>query len=210
MAVITQIKAREILDSRGVPALEVELVLDGQVRARAGVPSGASTGSFESLELRDGDEKRFFGKGLLKAISYIENLSDKLKSFPIKSFSDLDAILIEMDGTKNKSRLGANVILGVSLAAGRAMALLHQKELFQYLGKEPFVLPVPLMNVLNGGVHAGNGLSVQEFMIVPYGFCSFRRAVRAGAEIFYALKNLLADKYGTGVGDEGGFCANAC
>ena len=208
MSVVTHIQGREILDSRGAPALEVELTWDHTATARAAVPSGASTGSFEALELRDKDSTRFFGKGLLTAISHLENLSDKLKGFPIDSLSDLDEVLKEMDGTENKSRLGANTVLAVSLAGARAMAKKHQQELFRYLSKGPLVLPVPLINVLNGGVHASNGLSVQEFMIVPYGFDSFRRAMQAAAEVFHALKGLLAKKWGTAVGDEGGFAPN--
>ncbi len=206
MPVVTHIQGREILDSRGTPALEVELTLDHSVTACASVPSGASTGSFEALELRDKDPDRFFGTGLLNAITHLENISDRLKTYPIENLLALDNVLKEMDGTDNKSRLGANTILAVSLAAGRAMALSQKQELYEYLGKGPAVLPVPLINVLNGGVHADNGLSVQEFMIVPYGFRSFRKALQAGAEIFHALKLLLKEGgFSTAVGDEGGF-----
>ena len=207
MPVVTDIKGREILDSRGSPALEVELTWDHTAKARASVPSGASTGSFEALELRDGDPKRFFKKGLLKSLTHLENISDRLKTYPLENLSALDAVLKEMDGTKDKSRLGANTILAVSLAGAKAMALKNRQELFEYMGgRAAPVLPVPLINVLNGGEHADNGLNVQEFMIVPYGFSTFRRAVQAGAEVFYTLKMILKDGgFSTAVGDEGGF-----
>ncbi len=206
MPVITSICGREILDSRGEPALEVELTWDNCASAKAAVPSGASTGSFEALELRDNDPKRYFGKGLLKALTHLENISDRLRGYPIDQLSALDTLLKELDGTENKSRLGANTILSVSLAAAKAMAKLHHQELFEYLGQGPPVLPVPLINVLNGGVHADNNLHVQEFMIVPYGFDSFRRALQAGSEIFHTLKLILKEqKYRTTIGDEGGF-----
>ena len=206
MSVISNIHGREILDSRGLPALEVDLTLDNAVTARAAVPSGASTGSHEALELRDQDPGRFHGKGLLKALSHINNLSDKLKKISLKSQSDMDSILKEWDGTHNKSSLGANTLLAISLAYAKAKALSKNEELFESFDNKNYILPVPLINILNGGVHANNGLSVQEFMIVPYGFSSFREALQAAAETFYCLKQLLKEKgLSTAVGDEGGF-----
>ncbi len=206
MALISDIQGREILDSRGVPALEVDLILDNRFKARAAVPSGASTGAHEALELRDTDPNRFHGKGLLKAISHIEGLSNKLKNIPIENQSELDHFLKEEDGTSNKSHLGANTILAVSLAYAKTLAISRKRELFEYTQREQYVLPVPLVNILNGGVHASNGLSVQEFMIVPYGFDSFKEALRAASEVFHCLKQLLKEKnLSTAVGDEGGF-----
>ncbi len=206
MPIISDIHGREILDSRGVPALEVELVLDNGIRVRSAVPSGASTGSHEALELRDQDFHRFHGKGLLKSLSHIQSLSSVLKNHSVADQSAMDSFLKKMDGTPNKSRLGANTLLAVSLAYSRARALSENKELFESFDRKVYSLPVPLVNILNGGVHANNGLSVQEFMIVPYGFDSFKLALRASAEVFYCLKQLLKEKnFSTAVGDEGGF-----
>ena len=212
---IRTIHAREILDSRGNPTVEVEVELEDGTRARAAVPSGASTGRFEALELRDGDPKRYHGKGVLKAIRNVhEVLAPALRGLDARDQRALDERMLELDGTPNKSRLGANAILGVSLAAARAAAQSlnvplhsHLKALFELEGEptEP-MLPVPLMNVLNGGVHADNPLDIQEFMIVPVGAQSFQDAVRMGAEVFHALKALLKRRgLGTAVGDEGGF-----
>lgn len=204
--VISHIRGFEILDSRGVPALEVELVLKNNISVRAAVPSGASTGSHEALELRDKDRHRFQGKGLLKAIAHIKDLSDRLKNKSFETQSELDGLLNQWDGTKNKSRLGANTLLAISLAYAKARAIVQKQELYESFENKNYVLPVPLINILNGGVHANNGLSVQEFMIVPYGFDSFKSALRAGAEIFHCLKKLLEEKkLSTAVGDEGGF-----
>ena len=203
---ILKIQGREILDSRGLPALEVELTLDNSVIVRAAVPSGASTGTHEALELRDQDEKRFLGKGLLKACTHVENISDRLKGQELQDQNTIDALLIEMDGTPNKSQLGANTVLGVSLACAKARAVCEGQELFESIGTGNTILPVPLINILNGGVHADNGLSVQEFMIVPYGFHSFKEALRASVETFYCLKRLLKkNRLSIAVGDEGGF-----
>ena len=201
---ISHIQGREILDSRGTPALEVELSLGGEPLVRAAVPSGSSTGSYEALELRDGDSQRFQGKGLLKSLAHIRDLAQKLKNKNICNQEELDAFLIKEDGTKNKSRLGANTTLGISLAYAKARASAQNKELFQSFKNH--ILPVPLINILNGGVHANNGLSVQEFMIVPYGFNSFKRALQAATEVFHVLKSLLREKnLSVAVGDEGGF-----
>ncbi|MDE0119289.1 MAG: phosphopyruvate hydratase [Bdellovibrionales bacterium] len=206
MSVISDIHGREVLDSRGYPALEVDLTLNNTVQVRAAVPSGASTGSHEALELRDHDSCRFKGKGLLKALSHINILSDELKKHSFNNQSELDAFLIKWDGTQNKSRVGANTILAVSLAYAKARALSGHQELFESFGTNNYMLPVPLINILNGGVHANNGLSVQEFMIVPYGFDSFKEALRAASEVFYCLKQLLREQgFNTSVGDEGGF-----
>ena len=202
---IAKIQAREILDSRGAPALEVELVLDNAQSVRASVPSGASTGSHEALELRDKDESRFFGKGLLNACAQVDMISDRLKGYDLKDQAHLDALLKDMDGTPDKSFLGANTTLSVSLAYAKAQALLRSQELFEHIS-ENNILPVPLVNILNGGCHADNNLDVQEFMIVPYGFESFKEALRASAEVFYHLKGLLKEKnLSISVGDEGGF-----
>ena len=203
---ISKIHGREILDSRGVPALEVELTLDNSVTVRAAVPSGASTGTHEALELRDQDPKRFFGKGLLKACAHVENISDRLKGQELQDQATMDGLLTDMDGTPNKSRFGANTVLAISLACAKARAKARGQELFESMGEGNNILPVPLINILNGGVHADNGLSVQEFMIVPYGFDSFKTAIRASAEIFYCLKRLLkVNHLSISIGDEGGF-----
>jgi enolase len=209
MEKIKSIRAREILDSRGNPTIEVELkVADGV--GVASVPSGASTGVYEALELRDGDKKRYGGKGVLRAV---RNINETIFSAIVgKDFDQrsLDNFLIKLDGTKNKSRLGANAILGVSLAFARASAAAGGVELYQYLGKTAgngkFGLPVPMMNIVNGGKHADSGLDPQEYMIMPVKFSNFHERLRAGSEIFHTLKEILKKKgYQTGVGDEGGF-----
>jgi enolase len=205
---ISGVKAREIIDSRGNPTIEVEVQLEGGVVGRAAVPSGASTGEHEALELRDGDKKRFGGKGVLKAV---ENVQGVLGAAVIGSDSmdqvAVDRVLLAADGTPTKSKLGANAILGVSMATARAAAAGLGLPLWRYLGgAQARVLPTPLMNIINGGAHADSGLEIQEFMIVPLGAKTFRDAIRAGAETFHCLKKLLADGgHSTGVGDEGGF-----
>lgn len=202
---IAKIHGRELLDSRGFPALEVEVWSSSGSRARAMVPSGASTGRFEALELRDQDKKRFYGKGLLKACDNVSEVSQKIRGIYLDSVEDIDQKLIELDGTENKSRLGANVVLGVSLACLKLIAQIQKKNIYSFFKSGVNQLPVPLINVLNGGSHANNNLDVQEFMLVPHGFSSFREALRAGSEIFHALKKDLQNKnYSTAVGDEGG------
>lgn len=208
MAKIERVIAREILDSRGQPTVEVDIYCDQGMWARAAVPSGASTGAHEALELRDGDARRYFGKGVLKAVSHInEIIGPKVRGMSLGDQKKFDEILLELDGTENKSRLGANSILGVSLAHAKASSQAEQLELYQWLGGPNAVqLPVPLMNVINGGAHADNGLDVQEFMIVPTVGGSFREALRAGAEVFQSLKKELGKRgLATSVGDEGGF-----
>jgi enolase len=207
MAKIKQVKAREILDSRGNPTVEVEVILDSGILARAAVPSGASTGENEALELRDGDKGRYLGKGVLKAIANVNSLiAAKIKGL-IPDFEKIDALLLELDATENKSRLGANAILGVSLAVAKAAALSRKQPLYRYLGGDmPKLLPVPLMNILNGGLHADNNIDIQEFMIMPVGAPTFKEALRYAAEVFHNLKSLLKSKgLSTSVGDEGGF-----
>ncbi len=208
MSAITEIHAREILDSRGNPTVEVEVVLESGGFGRAAVPSGASTGTREAVELRDGDSKRYGGKGVRQAVkNVIEVIAPELEGTEAAEQAAVDRILLELDGTPNKSALGANALLGVSLAVARAAADEAGLPLYQYLGGAGArLLPVPLMNVLNGGAHADNGLDLQEFMLVPAGAQSFSAALRTGAEIFHTLKVLLRDKgFSTGVGDEGGF-----
>ena len=208
---IRDIKAREILDSRGNPTVEVDVLLrDGSI-GRAAVPSGASTGEHEALELRDKDKSRYLGKGVTKAVNNItKKIKPKLLGFDIKDQRKLDSFLIDLDGTKNKGRLGANALLGVSLAAAKAGSASSKMPLFRYLGgRKANVLPVPMMNVLNGGAHADNNVDIQEFMIVPRKAKSFREALRMGAEVFHNLKALLKKKkLSTSVGDEGGFAPN--
>ncbi|MCB0356794.1 MAG: phosphopyruvate hydratase, partial [Bdellovibrionales bacterium] len=207
MAKISKVRAREILDSRGNPTVEVEVFTSNGIMGRAAVPSGASTGAYEAHEMRDG-EKRYNGKGVLKAVENVnKKMASELEGFGLGQQDKLDRMLVQMDGSENKANLGANAILGVSLAYAKASALETQQSLFRYLGGNTVTqLPVPLMNVLNGGAHANNGLDVQEFMIVPTGFDSFSEALRAGSEIFHKLKSIL-NKEGksTAVGDEGGF-----
>lgn len=211
MSLISTIQAIEILDSRGNPTLQVEVTLTSGAKGAASVPSGASTGMHEALELRDQDPKRYFGKGVLKAVAFVNGeICRELVGKNPDSQEDVDSLMIELDGTENKSRLGANAILGVSLAVAYAAARDHQQPLYRYLGGHgPFSMPVPMMNIINGGAHANNGLDIQEFMIIPAGLPTFSDSVRAGAEIFHTLKKLLAEKnYSTAVGDEGGFAPN--
>ncbi len=208
MGEIVQIRAREILDSRGNPTLEVEVWLEGGAFGRAAVPSGASTGTHEALELRDKDESRYHGKGVLRAVENVNNIiASELIGMESTAQAEIDALLIELDGTENKRRLGANAILGVSMAVAQASAQEVGLPLYAYLGGVgATVLPVPLMNVINGGVHADNDLDIQEFMIVPLGAPSFSEALRYGAETYHTLKKVLKEKgYRTSVGDEGGF-----
>lgn len=203
---IVRISAREILDSRGNPTVEVE-VSTAKHTAVASVPSGASTGSHEALELRDGDNRRFFGKGVLVACQNVNMLvAKKLRGKNVTDQKAIDEHLLELDGTDNKSNLGANALLGVSLACAKVGALEKETPLFQYLNPHAAILPIPFMNVINGGKHADSGLDFQEFMIVPKGASTFREALRMGAEIFQTLKSILSEKrYSTAVGDEGGF-----
>jgi len=211
MVRIEEIKAREVLDSRGNPTVEVEVRLSSGALGRAIVPSGASTGEREALELRDHDPKRYLGKGVLKAVDNVNSIIAKeLKGLPAENQREIDTVLIELDGTPNKSKLGANAILGVSMAVARAMANHLNIPLYKYIGGIfANKLPVPLMNVINGGVHADNPLDIQEFMIVPVCGKSFSEALRAGVEVFHTLKMLLKEKgYSTNVGDEGGFAPN--
>ena len=208
---IQNIKAREVLDSRGNPTVEVDCVLEGGVHGRAIVPSGASTGEHEALELRDGDKKRYLGKGVLKAVDNVNKIiAPALVGQDATLQSRLDQLMISMDGTKNKAKLGANAILGVSMAIARAAAEAHGLPLYRYIGGvKASVLPVPMMNIVNGGAHADNNVDLQEFMIMPAGAASFPDAVRMGAEVFHNLKKILHDNgYGTAVGDEGGFAPN--
>ena len=208
MGEILQVRAREILDSRGNPTVEVEVWLEGGAFGRAAVPSGASTGTHEALELRDKDEKRYFGKGVLRAVENVNNIiAPELVGMESTAQAEIDELLIELDGTENKKRLGANAILGVSMAVAQASAREAGLPLYAYLGGVGArILPVPLMNVINGGVHADNDLDLQEFMIVPLGAPTFAEALRYGAETYHALKKVLKDKgYRTSVGDEGGF-----
>lgn len=208
MSKIKNIQTCEILDSRGNPTLEVEVTLESGAKGRAAVPSGASTGAYEAHEMRDGDKARYHGKGVLKALDNVQNiLAPALIGVNVEEQKVIDRTMLELDGTENKSKLGANSILGVSMACAHAGANYHGQALFQYLGHgEDYRLPVPLMNILNGGAHADNGLDVQEFMIVPAFGGSFKEALRAGSEIFQQLKKILSDKsLSTAVGDEGGF-----
>jgi enolase len=208
---ITAVKGREVLDSRGNPTVEVDVTVEGGIVGRAAVPSGASTGEREALELRDGDPSRYLGKGVLKAVRHVnEVLGPRLVGIEAAQQKFIDEIMIEMDGTPTKSKLGANAILGVSMAVARAAALASRKPLYEYLSfGRGVTLPVPYMNVINGGAHADNTIDFQEFMIVPRSFPNFREAIRAGVEIFHALKGLLKKKgLSTNVGDEGGFAPN--
>ncbi len=211
MFTISEVFAREILDSRGNPTIEVDVVLDSGVLGRAAVPSGASTGSREALELRDGDKGRFSGKGVSKAVDHVNSdIANEVEGMDAREQALIDLVMLELDGTENKSKLGANAILGVSLAVARAAAESCGLPLFQYLGGPGArTIPVPMMNVINGGAHADNTLDFQELMIVPAGFPSFSEALRAGAETFHQLKKILHDKgLATSVGDEGGFAPN--
>ncbi|GAA2621220.1 phosphopyruvate hydratase [Paractinoplanes durhamensis] len=208
MATIEAIVAREILDSRGNPTVEVEVGLDDGTVGRAAVPSGASTGAFEALELRDGDKGRYLGKGVEKAVANIEDkIADELVGYEASEQRLIDQKMLDLDGTADKSELGANAILGVSLAVAKAAALSAELPLFRYLGgPNAALLPVPMMNILNGGAHADSNVDVQEFMIAPIGAPTFREALRTGAEVYHALKSVLKKKgLSTGLGDEGGF-----
>jgi enolase len=211
MTQIDHIHAREILDSRGNPTVEADVTLVGGIRGRAAVPSGASTGAHEAVELRDGDPNRYGGKGVLKAVQNVNDIiAGKLKGVSALDQAEVDRVLIDLDGTANKSNLGANAILAVSLATARAAANHQQLPLYRYLGGTAAnTLPVPMMNIINGGAHADNNVDFQEFMIVPVGAAKFSEALRMGAEIFHTLKSVLKKKgYATSVGDEGGFAPN--
>ena len=212
MALIAEIKALEVLDSRGNPTVEVEVITECGCYGRAMVPSGASTGEHEAVELRDGDKARYLGKGVLKAV---ENVNEKIADLLIGEYEvtdqvGIDKAMIELDGTENKSNLGANAILGVSMAVAHAAADYHGLPLYQYLGGvNAKQLPTPMMNIINGGSHADNSVDFQEFMIMPVGAKSFKEGIRMGAEVFHALKKVLSDKnHNTSVGDEGGFAPN--
>ena len=208
---IDQIHARQILDSRGNPTVEVEVTLSGGAMGRAGVPSGASTGQREALEKRDGDKSKYLGKGVLKAVEAINTkIAPALHGHDASDQMAIDTRLIELDGTENKDNLGANALLGVSMAVAHAAAKAHGLPLYQYLKTgDDFALPTPMMNVINGGSHADNSLDIQEFMIMPVGMPTFAEALRCGAEIFHTLKKLLSDAgHNTNVGDEGGFAPN--
>ena len=207
MALIESIIAREILDSRGNPTVEVEILLDDDTVARAAVPSGASTGAYEAAELRDGDA-RYGGKGVMQAVGNVEDeIAPELLGLEATDQRLIDQVMIDLDGTPNKARLGANAILGVSLAVAKAAAISAGLPLFRYLGgPNAHVLPVPMMNILNGGAHADTGVDVQEFMIAPIGASTFGEALRQGTEVYHALKSVLKQQgYATGLGDEGGF-----
>ncbi|PZR54265.1 phosphopyruvate hydratase [Xylanimonas oleitrophica] len=211
MASIEAVGAREILDSRGNPTVEVEIVLDDGTFARAGVPSGASTGAFEAVELRDGDKGRYLGKGVEQAVNHvIDDIAPELIGYDAEEQRLIDQTLIELDGTPNKGKLGANAILGVSLAVAKAAAKSAGLDLYRYVGgPNAHVLPVPMMNILNGGSHADSNVDIQEFMVAPIGATTFREALRTGAEVYHSLKSVLkAQGLATGLGDEGGFAPN--
>ncbi|MEO6309282.1 MAG: phosphopyruvate hydratase, partial [Leifsonia sp.] len=211
MALIEAVVAREILDSRGNPTVEVEVLLEDGTVSRAAVPSGASTGAFEAYELRDGDMSRYLGKGVLKAVdAVLDELGPAVEDLDSTDQRIVDAVLMETDGTTNKERVGANAILGVSLAVAKASAKSSGLPLFRYLGgPNAHTLPVPLMNIINGGSHADNDVDIQEFMIVPLGADTYSEALRWGVETYHALKGLLQSKgLSTGLGDEGGFAPN--
>ena len=211
MSAIVDIVGREILDSRGNPTVECDVLLESGVMGRAAVPSGASTGSREAIELRDGDKSRYLGKGVLKAVEHINTeISESVLGLDASEQAFLDKTLIDLDGTENKSRLGANAMLAVSMAVARAAAEESGLPLYRYFGgMNGCQLPVPMMNVINGGAHANNNLDLQEFMIIPIGAKSFREALRQGAEVFHALKKIIHDKgMSVAVGDEGGFAPN--
>lgn len=216
MTKINALIAYEILDSRGNPTIETEVGLTSGIRASACIPSGASTGSYEALELRDADIKRYNGKGVLKAVHHVNTiLRENLIGKEVDDQAGLDALMLQLDGSSNKAHLGANAILSVSLAIAKAAALDHQQSLYEYFSVlvgqpfEKFIMPIPMMNIINGGVHADNNLDIQEFMILPIGASSFSEALRSGVEIFHALKCYLKQKgLNTNVGDEGGFAPN--
>jgi enolase len=212
MPIITQVQAREVLDSRGNPTVVVEVFTESGAFGRAIVPSGASTGEYEAVELRDGDKSRYLGKGVLKAVENVNNViaNELEENFSVLDQVSIDRAMIELDGTENKGNLGSNAILGVSMAVAHAAADYLDVPLYQYLGGfNSKQLPVPMMNILNGGEHADNNVDIQEFMIMPVGAESFRQALRMGAEIFHSLKGVLKEKgLNTAVGDEGGFAPN--
>ncbi len=211
MSVITYVNAREILDSRGNPTVEVEVMTESGYFGRSAVPSGASTGEYEACELRDGDNQRYLGKGVLKAVGNVKDIiAPKLLGLDIVNQTEIDQLLLELDGTDNKTNLGANAILGVSMACARAAAESVGLPLYRYLGGSHVnKLPVPMMNIINGGAHADNNVDFQEFMIVPFGAPTFRESLRYGTEVFHHLKKVLQEKgLNTAVGDEGGFAPN--
>ena len=211
MSIIEQVWAREIMDSRGNPTIEAEVILEDGTTGRAAVPSGASTGENEAVELRDGDKLRYMGKGVLKAVENVnEKIGRELEGLDALDQTQIDQVMIALDGTENKSNLGANAILSVSLANARAAAAIQELPLYRYIGgTNAKTLPVPMMNILNGGAHADNNVDFQEFMVLPVGAESFREALRCGSEIFHSLKSVLKSRgYSTGVGDEGGFAPN--
>jgi enolase len=211
VASIDAVIAREIIDSRGNPTVEVEVALDDGTLARAAVPSGASTGAFEAVELRDGDKGRYLGKGVLTAVKNVESeIAPAVLGFDAMDQRAIDQAMIDLDGTPNKARLGANAILGVSLAVAKAAAASADLPLYRYVGgSNAYILPVPMMNIINGGAHADSDVDFQEFMIAPIGAESFTEAMRKGAEVYHALKDVLKAKgYATGLGDEGGFAPN--
>jgi len=211
MSVIEYVEAREILDSRGNPTVEVDVVLEDGTIGRAAVPSGASTGEHEAVELRDGDKKRYLGKGVMKAVENVNNvISGEIIGLDVTEQVDIDRTMIDLDGTENKGKLGANAILGVSMACARAASNFLEIPLYKYLGgAHTTLLPVPMANIINGGKHADNKVDFQEFMVMPVGALSFREAVRMTAEVFHNLKSILkADGHNTSVGDEGGFAPN--
>lgn len=208
MTAITKIHARQIIDSRGNPTLEAEVTLASGEMGRAAVPSGASTGEREALELRDGDKSRYLGKGVTKAVGHVNGeIADAIKGMDVTAQEDIDEAMLKLDGTENKDRLGANALLAVSMACAHTAAISKNQMLFEYLGGEKAVtLPVPMMNIINGGSHADNSVDLQEFMVMPVGAESFSEALRYGAEIFHTLKKVLSSKgMNTAVGDEGGF-----
>src|SRR5215207_7457737 len=211
MTAITDIIGREVLDSRGNPTVEVDVLLEDGSLGRAAVPSGASTGVHEAVELRDGDKKRYFGKGVQKAVASIETeIFDAIGGMEAEAQARIDETMIALDGTPNKARLGANAILGVSLAVAKAAAAANRMPLYRYIGgTQARVLPVPMMNIVNGGVHADNPIDFQEFMIMPVGAATFAEALRVGVEVFQTLKQALKRAgHNTNVGDEGGFAPN--
>lgn len=211
MSLIVEIYAREVLDSRGNPTVEVEVTTENGTVGSAIVPSGASTGVHEAVELRDGDKTRYLGKGTLNAVNNVnEIIAEELIGFDVFDQVGIDRALIQIDGTENKSKLGANAILGVSMAVARAAAIESDTPLYEYIGGvNSKTLPVPMMNILNGGEHADNNVDIQEFMVMPAGACSFKEALRMGTEVFHNLKSVLKSKgYNTAVGDEGGFAPN--
>jgi enolase len=211
VATIEAVDAREILDSRGNPTVEVEVALDDLTIARAAVPSGASTGAFEAVELRDGDKERYLGKGVEKAVTAVlDEIGPEIVGFDASEQRLVDQAMLDLDGTPNKERLGANAILGVSLAVAKAAADSAELPLFRYVGgPNAHLLPVPMMNILNGGAHADSNVDIQEFMVAPIGGGTFREGLRWGVEVYHALKSVLKEKgYATGLGDEGGFAPN--